>query len=251
MFFKEYMLYCNHQIRCGDIMKKLISLFSVIILLSSLCACGAKSDTELSNADHIPSLPQTSDTQSSESASIPDTSSSKFQSSSSAKNSYSSKKSPASSSSQSTPTKPSKVNPKTDLVYDKEISGNFRPFEDELLASGISFHNDEANGLHCVLLSHSFTDNYGLLDSPDPASVRKVTYQNTTYYHYGAGQTPCHIELTDTEIIVKNAFWDDDTSKITLKLVMLDANNLKVTYSIDSDYPVGTVLSTNWQSTIK
>lgn len=231
-------------------MKKFLTMLCVIVLIFILGACSKKGDN-LSNADHIPSLPQTSDTQSSESSSIPDTSSSKFQSSSSVKSSSSSKKSPVSSSSQSTPTKPSKVNPKTNLVYDKEISGNFRPFEDELLASGISFHNDEANELHCVLLSHSFTDNYGLLDNPDPASVRKVTYQNTTYYHYYAGQTPCHIELTDTEIIVKNAFWDDDTSKITLKLVMLDANNLKVTYSIDNDYPVGTILSTNWQSTIK
>lgn len=237
-------------------MKKLISLFGVIILLLSLCACGTKTDTGLSSTDHIPSLPQTSDTQtsdiqSSEQSSVPDTSSSKVQNSSSAKNSSSSKKSPASSSSQSTPTKPSKLNPKTDLKYDVEISGNFRPVEDELAASGIAFYNNSEDGLHCVLLSHSFTDNLGLLDNPDPASIRKVTYQSTTYYHYGAGQSPYRIELTDSEIIVKNAFWDDNTSIVTLKLVMLDSNNLKVTYSIDGDYPVGTVLSTNWQSTIK
>lgn len=143
------------------------------------------------------------------------------------------------------------VSPKTDLKYDVEISGNFRLADNELAASGISFHNNSADGLHCVLLSHYLTTDLSQFEDTDPAELRKVTYNGTTYYHYGAGQSPHHIELTDSEIIVKNVFWNEDTSIVTLKLVMIDANNLKVTYSTDSEYPVGTVLSTNWQSTIK
>lgn len=143
------------------------------------------------------------------------------------------------------------LNPKTDLKYDVEISGNFRAVSDELAASGISFHNDSTDGLYCVLLSHNLTSDLSYFEGEDPSSLRKVAYNGKTYYHYGAGQSPFRIELTENEIIVKNSFWDDNTSLVTLKLIMVDANNLKVTYSIDSDYPVGTVLSTNWQSTIK
>ncbi len=272
-------------------MKKLITLLCVITLLFGLCACSAKSGDNISGDDHIPSLPQSSDSQGSQFSSEPyltvepeNTASHthKFDNATctqpakcscgktngkaaghkwtaatckapktctvckiteGSKSNHSYKNGKCSVCGQN-----ASVNPKTDLIYEKELLGNFRPNEDELLASGISFYNNDSDGLHCVLSSHNFTDNYSLLDNPDPASIRKITYQSTTYYHYGAGQSPYYIELTDSEIIVKNVFWDDNTSTVTLKLVMLDANNLKVTYSNDSDYPVGTILALDWQN---
>ena len=134
------------------------------------------------------------------------------------------------------------LNPKTELKYDKEFAGNFRIVNNSLEASAVSFHNDEADGLYCLILSPSFEE----------TTVGGIKFNNKYYQHQGAGMTSHYLEVTNTEIIIKGRFTNfDGGSNTNIKLTLLSDGNLKVKSSNDERFPVNTMLSTNWQSTIK
>ncbi len=129
------------------------------------------------------------------------------------------------------------LNPKTDLPYEKEYAGNFSVHGNELWGYGFSFHAEGGiDGPFILMLSLVFED-----AQTDPDQTY-ITYNGTKYYSMGAGQTPYNMELTDTEIIVKNSFYEEDPTT-TMKLTLKSNNTFVVTYSISDDYPVGTVLS--------
>lgn len=129
------------------------------------------------------------------------------------------------------------LNPKTDLPYDKEYAGNFSVHGNELWGYGFSFHAEGGiDGPFILMLSLIFED-----AQTDPDQTY-ITYNGTKYYSMGAGQTPYNMELTDTEIIVKNSFYEEEPIT-TMKLTLKSNNTFVVTYSISDEYPVGTVLS--------
>ena len=64
--------------------------------------------------------------------------------------------------------------------------------------------------------------------------------------------TSHYLEVTNTEIIIKGRFTNFyGGSNTNIKLTLLSDGNLKVKSSNDERFPVNTMLSTNWQSTIK
>lgn len=133
---------------------------------------------------------------------------------------------------------PAFLNPKTNLPYDKEYAGNYRPEGDHLISSGFAFYKEGGmdGGAFCLLLTQDFEPT-----QTDPNQVMRE-YKGKKYYCIGAGQTPHNMELTDTEIIVKNSFYDEAES-ISFKLTLKPNNTFVVTYSQMPEYPVGTVLS--------
>ena len=130
------------------------------------------------------------------------------------------------------------LNPKQHLPYDKEYAGYFRPEAENLIASGFAFYKEGGmdGGAFCLLLSPQFEP-----VKTDDGQTKKQ-YGGKTYYCVGAGQSPYNMELTDSEIIVKNSFYDE-TETVTFKLKLKTDNTFVVTYSQSADYPVGTVLS--------
>ena len=141
---------------------------------------------------------------------------------------------------ESKPAEPATLNPKTNLKLDEEYVGNKYKVYDEtnIYAGGIAVYEDGANGLYCLLLTAMFVND-------GTGGVKPLTYNGKTYYRAGAGQTPHYIELTDTEIIVKNSFYED-TEKVVVKMVLLSDGTIKVTYSQHEDFSAGDILSIDW-----
>lgn len=128
------------------------------------------------------------------------------------------------------------LNPKTHLST-LEYVGNFKVVGPELIGVGIQLDGDVL-----IVLERYFTsepeEEGDMLGTP-------VVYGGKNYYSMGAGQNPYYHELTDTEILIKGSFWADDPGNVTIKLILQGDGTLKVTYSTNPDFPVGTILSTN------
>lgn len=128
----------------------------------------------------------------------------------------------------------SALNPKTDLETYVEYIGNLHVSGDMLLGAALQFEGDA-----CVVTDRSFNS-----VQSDPAQPA-ITFNGKNYYSEGGGQTPHYFELTDTEIIIKGSFWDGDPDAVTIKLTLQADGMLRVTYSTNSLFPVGAVLSTD------
>lgn len=142
------------------------------------------------------------------------------------------------------PKEPTVVNPKTNIKVGKEYVGNKYSVEDEntITAGGICIDDSAI----VILLSANFVvEGY---DPNMPTDRTPLIYGGKKYYRYGAGQTPCYYELTDTELIVKNTVWSE-TETINAKLQLLSDGTLKVTYVGEeqaSRFKVGDILSIEW-----
>ncbi len=112
----------------------------------------------------------------------------------------------------------------------------------EIYAGGISIHTEGGGDeypIYALLLSATFSN----APEDGPGGRPAVQFNGKSYYRIGAGMTPHVIEFTDTEIIVKNSFYEEYNGTPTLKLIMLGNGDLKVTHSTNSDYKVGAILS--------
>ncbi len=132
------------------------------------------------------------------------------------------------------------LNPKNDLKNYIEYIGNLQVSGDMLIGAALQFE-DEA----CVV-----TDRYFNSIQSDP-NQEPITFNGKNYYSEGGGQNPHYFELTDTEIIIKGSFWEGDPDAVTIKLTLQADGMLKVTYSTNSLFPVGTILSTNIKDVLK
>lgn len=108
----------------------------------------------------------------------------------------------------------------------------------DIYAPGFQFCNDGGYGdgdYYCIKIDAMFTN----VPDNDIKNRTPVNYNGKDYYRCGAGQSPAYLELTDSEIIVSQ-----DSMKI--KAVLLADGTIKITESTESDYPVGTLFSTEW-----
>ncbi len=134
------------------------------------------------------------------------------------------------------------LNPKTHIKWEQEyVSKRYRYWDLEktaIYSGGFCLYNDEVDGLYCLVLEATFED--------APYAGRKpVNFNGKNYYRCGAGQNPHRVELTDTEIIIKNCFWEEEGT-ITAKMVLQTDGNLKVTYSNSDLFRVDEILSIDW-----
>ncbi len=124
------------------------------------------------------------------------------------------------------------INPKDNLVKDEEYLGYFRVSDTDLLASALQFSDGG-----CFV-----TDRYFSQD--DTGSIC-VEFQGTKYYSVGGAFSPHHYKLTDTGIVITSESYNDDTGVATIEAIMLGNGMLKITFSSNPSFPVGTILSTN------
>ena len=124
------------------------------------------------------------------------------------------------------------INPIDNLIYDVEYLGYFRVSDTSLLASGLQFGDGG-----CFVADRFFTQE-------DTGSIY-VDFEGTRYYSEGAGFSPYHYKVTDTELIITSVSYNDDTGIASIKAIMLSSGMLKITYSTNPSFPVGTILSTN------
>lgn len=114
--------------------------------------------------------------------------------------------------------------------------------EENIYAPGLQFYNDGGYGdgeYYCIMLDAMFTSNLSEMD--DYVKERTpVEYNGTKYYRCGAGQSPALVELTDSEIIITT------TGGQTIKAVMMNDGNIKITESSDKVFAKDTVLSISW-----
>lgn len=135
------------------------------------------------------------------------------------------------------------LNPNTHLTND-EYLGTFYVAGEELIFNAIQPYGEVLLVLDRIFTSEP-EDDLEYLGTP-------IVYQGISYYSAGAGQNPYHYELTDTEILVKGVYWDnDDPDTVTIKLILQSDGKLKVTYSTNEKFPVGTILSTNPYDVLK
>ncbi len=125
------------------------------------------------------------------------------------------------------------LNPKTNLSSEEYV-GNFGVSGTELIGAGI-----QLDGETLIVLERYFTS----APSEEDRIGTPIVYKGTNYYSQGAGQTPHYYELTDTEIIVKGSYWGENADAVTIKMVLQADGMLKVTYSTNERFPVGTILS--------
>lgn len=135
-----------------------------------------------------------------------------------------------------TTTAPANKNPKTDLEYSLEYIGNFREQGSSMVAGALQFETGEP----VVVV----TDRYFSAEKTDPDQAY-LDINGKRWYSEGGGQTPYHYELTDTEILVKNSYYEALGDNVSIRLVLQADGTLKVTEvagSMAAMYPVGTVL---------
>lgn len=135
---------------------------------------------------------------------------------------------------------PSILNPKTNIKMEEEyVSENYKVYDDDnISAGGISFFNDAVDGEYALVLEAMF-------EPQNPGDRKGITHNGKTYYRCGAGQTPHKMEMTDTEIIIKKSLWESDDA-VTIKMVLQNDGNLKVTYSKNDLFAVGDILSISY-----
>ena len=131
------------------------------------------------------------------------------------------------------------LNPKENIKFDEEyVSRNYKPYDDNsIYAGGVTFYNDSVDGQYALLLEAMF--------EPENNGRTGVSYKGKTYYRVGAGQTPYKMEFTNTEIIIKNSFYDE-IETVSAKMVLQSDGNLKVTYSVIDRFDVGDILSISY-----
>ena len=131
---------------------------------------------------------------------------------------------------------PANKNPKTDLEYSLEYIGNFQVQGSSMVAGALQFETGEP----VVVV----TDRYFSAEKTDPDQVY-LEVDGKKWYSEGGGQTPYHYELTDTEILVKNSYYEALGNNVSIRLVLQADGTLKVTEvsgSMAAMYPVGTVM---------
>ncbi len=135
---------------------------------------------------------------------------------------------------------PTFLNPKTNIKWEKEyVSKNYKAYdENNISAGGISFFNDAVDGEYALVLEAMF-------ETQNPGDRKGITHNGKTYYRCGAGQTPHKMEMTDTEIIIKDSFWENNGAT-NLVLVLQNDGNLKVTQSKLPEFAVGDILSISY-----
>lgn len=139
--------------------------------------------------------------------------------------------------------KPSQnLNPKTDIKWEQEyVSKRYRYWDPEktaIYSGGFCLYNDEVDGLYCLVLEAMFED--------VPYEGREpVVFNGKKFYRCGAGQNPHRVELTDTEVIIKNCFWEEEGT-ITAKMVLQADGTLKVTYTNTDMFQLNEILSIEW-----
>lgn len=133
-------------------------------------------------------------------------------------------------------TAPANKNPKTDLEYSLEYIGNFQEQGSSMVAGALQFETGEP----VVVV----TDRYFSAEKTDPDQAY-LDINGKRWYSEGGGQTPYHYELTDTEILVKNSYYEALGDNVSIRLVLQADGTLKVTEvagSMAAMYPVGTVM---------
>lgn len=123
------------------------------------------------------------------------------------------------------------LNPKENIIDGLDYVGKFH--EPSATAPALMF-NTEASG--CFVTTRYFTTD------PEEASSGGWDYNGSHYYSVGGGFTPYRAQITDTELIVTSVSYLDDDGTVSIKAIMLNDGNLKITYSTLTDYPVGLIL---------
>lgn len=131
------------------------------------------------------------------------------------------------------------LNPKTNLSS-KEYVGNLNVSGDMLIGAALQF-----DGEACVVVNRYFNS-----VQSDPNQT-PIVFEGKNYFSEGGDQTPHYYELTDTEILVKGSFWGEDAETVIIKLVLQGNGMLKVAYSTNAQFPVGTILSTNINDVVR
>ena len=121
------------------------------------------------------------------------------------------------------------LNPAQNILKGHDYVGLFN--EETCTAPALSFYDEG-----CFVTTRYFTT-----DSEE-ASSGGWDYNGSHYYSAGGGFTPYRSQITDTELIVTTVSYLDDTGEVSLKAVLLRSGNIKITYSTNSDYPVGLIL---------
>lgn len=136
------------------------------------------------------------------------------------------------------------LNPKEKIKMQEEyVAKKYFVYDAEnIYAPGLQFYNDGGYGdgeYYCIMLQAMFTSN--LSDAGDYVKDRTpVEYNGTKYYRCGAGQSPALVELTDDTIIITTSEGQ------TIKAVLMNDGNIKITESNDTEFAKDTVLSIAW-----
>ena len=136
------------------------------------------------------------------------------------------------------------LNPKDKIKIEEEyVAKKYFVYDAEnIYAPGLQFYNDGGYGdgeYYCIMLQAMFTSN--LSDAGDYVKDRTpVEYNGTKYYRCGAGQSPALVELTDDTIIITTS------EGKTIKAVLMNDGNIKITESTDKEFAKDTVLSIAW-----
>lgn len=136
------------------------------------------------------------------------------------------------------------LNPKDKIKIEEEyVAKKYFVYDAEnIYAPGLQFYNDGGYGdgeYYCIMLQAMFTSN--LSDAGDYVKDRTpVEYNGTKYYRCGAGQSPALVELTDDTIIITTSEGQ------TIKAVLMNDGNIKITESTDKEFAKDTVLSIAW-----
>lgn len=135
-------------------------------------------------------------------------------------------------------------NPKDKIKIEEEyVAKKYFVYDAEnIYAPGLQFYNDGGYGdgeYYCIMLQAMFTSN--LSDAGDYVKDRTpVEYNGTKYYRCGAGQSPALVELTDDTITITTSEGQ------TIKAVLMNDGNIKITESTDKEFAKDTVLSIAW-----
>lgn len=121
------------------------------------------------------------------------------------------------------------LNPAQNILKEHDYVG---PFNEATCTAPALYFADEG----CFVTTRYFTTD------PEEASSGGWDYNGSHYYSEGGGFTPYRSQITDTELIVTTVSYQDDTGDVSIKAVLLKNGNLRITYSTNSDYPVGLIL---------
>ncbi len=136
------------------------------------------------------------------------------------------------------------LNPKDKIKIEEEyVAKKYFVYDAEnIYAPGLQFYNDGGYGdgeYYCIMLQAMFTSNLSEMD--DYVKERTpIEYNGTKYYRCGAGQSPALVELKDDGIIITTSEGQ------TIKAVLMNDGNIKITESTDKEFAKDTVLSIAW-----
>jgi len=121
---------------------------------------------------------------------------------------------------------PAELKIKDNFQFGVDYVGNYKEGVDELTCIEIRVESLEDE---YIVVSTYYYEPYG------EDSEYYVEYNGKKYCGIGGGHGPLYVEITDTEIIGK----DMETQQAKIKLLLVDANTLKATYSEMESIKVG------------